>query len=108
MNRSYVADPFIRNEHEVNIAERADRLAAIFAERAPKHDSEGSFPYENFEDLKASGYLKLTVPKRFGGEEASVYEMVLAQERLARGDSSTALAVGWSISLLLKQRLTRA
>lgn len=108
MNRSYAADPFIRNEREANIAERADRLAAIFAERAPKHDREGSFPYENFEDLKASGYLKLTVPKRFGGEEASVYEMVLAQERLARGDGSTALAVGWHISLLLKQRLIQA
>lgn len=75
MNRSYAADPFIRNEHEVNIAERADRLAAIFAERAPKHDSEGSFPYENFEDLKASGYLKLTVPKRFGGE-AGHYSLI--------------------------------
>ena len=90
MNRSGSTDPFIRNEREAMIATRSEKLGTKFAERAPRHDLEGSFPFENFDDLKESGYLKLTVPASYGGEEASVYEMVLAQERLARGDGSGA------------------
>ncbi|MFF2481109.1 acyl-CoA dehydrogenase family protein [Paenibacillus sp. NPDC058071] len=100
-------DPFIRNEREAAIADRADRLASLFAERAAKHDLEGSFPFENFEDLREAGYLKLTVPELYGGEEASAYELVLSQERLARGDGSTALAVGWHVHMLMQLRLAR-
>ncbi|MGG3284181.1 acyl-CoA dehydrogenase family protein [Paenibacillus solani] len=106
MNRSGSTDPFIRTEREAMIAARSDKLGTKFAERAPRHDLEGSFPFENFDDLRESGYLKLTVPVSYGGEGASVYEMVLAQERLARGDGSTALAVGWHIGQILKLRLS--
>ncbi|RXZ82539.1 acyl-CoA dehydrogenase [Paenibacillaceae bacterium] len=102
------SDPFIRNEREAGIAARAERLGVTFAERASKYDQEGAFPFENFDELKESGYLKLTVPEIFGGEEASVYEMVLSQERLARGDGSTALAVGWHLGLILQVRLSQA
>lgn len=101
-------DPFVRNEREKNIASRSDSLAAIFAQRASLHDREGTFPFENFNDLRESGYLKLTVPEAFGGEEASLYEMVLAQERLAKGDGSTALAVGWHISQILQMRIKQS
>ncbi|WP_240762106.1 acyl-CoA dehydrogenase family protein [Paenibacillus thalictri] len=101
-----VFDPFIRNEREAAIAERSDQLAKLFVERAAKHDAEGSFPFDNFADMKATGYLALTVPRAFGGEEASLYEMVLAQERIARGDGSTALAVGWHIGTMLQLRST--
>ncbi|WCK55250.1 acyl-CoA/acyl-ACP dehydrogenase [Aneurinibacillus sp. Ricciae_BoGa-3] len=100
-------DYFIRNEREAELAALADGLAERFKERAPIHDAEGSFPFENFEELKQSGYLKLTTPKEYGGEEISLYEMLLAQERIARGDGSTALAVGWHMGLMLNLRITR-
>ncbi|MCJ8010270.1 acyl-CoA/acyl-ACP dehydrogenase [Paenibacillus sp. KQZ6P-2] len=105
---SIQADPFVRNEREEQIASRSDRLAAIFAKRASLHDREGSFPFGNFDDLREAGYLKLTVPEEFGGEEASLYEMLLAQERLAKGDGSTALAVGWHISQILQMRIKQS
>ncbi|MDQ0060276.1 acyl-CoA dehydrogenase family protein [Paenibacillus harenae] len=108
MTQANQPDPYLRNKREEDIALRAEQLAVQFAKRAAKHDLEGSFPFDNFTDLKQSGYLKLTVPESFGGEEGSVYEMVLSQERLARGDGSTALAVGWHIGLLLQLRLSRA
>jgi alkylation response protein AidB-like acyl-CoA dehydrogenase len=101
------ADCFIRNDREARIAARADRLAAIFAKRAAAHDRAGSFPFDNFADLMQDGYLKLTVPKEFGGDEISLYEMLLAQERLAAGDGSTALAVGWHVGLMLHWRVVR-
>lgn len=102
-----IKDLFIRNERERNIADRSKRLAAVFAERADIHDREGSFPFQNFADLKEAGYMKLTVPREYGGDEASLYEMVLAQDYLARGDGSTALAIGWHVGLMLQLRYTR-
>ncbi|OAB31598.1 acyl-CoA dehydrogenase [Paenibacillus macquariensis subsp. defensor] len=106
MIQPYSSDHCIRNEREAGIALLADQLAIKFAERASKHDRDGSFPFDNFSDLRDSGYLKLTVPKKFGGEELSLYEMLLAQERIARGDGSTALAVGWHMALILSLRYT--
>lgn len=101
------ADCLIRNEKEARIAARAERLAATFAARAAAHDRAGTFPFDNFADLKRDGYLKLTIPSAFGGEEVSLYEMLLAQERLARGDGATALAVGWHVGLMLHWRVVR-
>lgn len=101
-------DPFIRNSKESLVAERAERLASGFALRAAEHDLEGSFPFENFEEMRREGYLKLTVPAEFGGEECSLYEMLLSQERIARGDGSTALAVGWHVGLMLHLRSIRS
>ncbi|MDR0270541.1 acyl-CoA dehydrogenase family protein [Paenibacillus sp.] len=105
---SIQSDPFVRNERECNIASRSEMLAAVFAKRAALHDREGSFPFENFEGLREAGYLKLTLPQEFGGEEASLYEMLLAQERLAQGDGSTALAVGWHVSQMLQLRIKQS
>jgi alkylation response protein AidB-like acyl-CoA dehydrogenase len=78
----------------------ADELAARFGARADAHDRDGSFPYENYADLHDSGYLRLAIPPEYGGEGADAFTMVLAQERLARGDGSTALATAMLVHLL--------
>lgn len=97
-------DQFIRNEREAELAAWADRLAVRFAERAAKHDAEGTFPFENFANLKEAGYAKLTVSRDYGGEELSLYEWLLVQERIARGDGSTALSAGWHGGMMLHFR----
>lgn len=106
--KSRVKDPFVRNKREEEIAARSDRLANMFAGRASTHDEAGTFPFDNFADMRETGYLKLTVPVEYGGDEASLYEMVLAQDHLARGDGSTALAVGWHLGQTMQLRLTRS
>jgi alkylation response protein AidB-like acyl-CoA dehydrogenase len=78
----------------------ADDLAARFATRAAAHDVAGSFPHENYADIHESGYLRLILPAEYGGEGASLFEMVLAQEHLARGDGATAMAVDMTIHLI--------
>ncbi len=100
-------DPYIRNEEERERAALAEKLAARFAGRAGRHDREGTFPFENFADLRENGYLKATVPKRYGGDELSLYGLVQLQERLAYGDGSTALAVGWHVGQVLHFRESR-
>ncbi|WP_138752723.1 acyl-CoA dehydrogenase family protein [Paenibacillus sinopodophylli] len=100
-------DQYIRSAEEQQRTDRTTKLAARFAERAEFHDRAGSFPHQNFADLQEAGYLKLTVPARFGGDEISLYELVSLQERLAYGDGSTALAVGWHLGQMLHLRTSR-
>lgn len=78
----------------------ADRLAEQFAERVDRHDREGTFPFENYDDLRASGYLRLIVPEEYGGKGADLFEIVLAQEHLARGDGATAMAVDMTLHMI--------
>ena len=80
------------------LVELAGRLADTFAERAAEHDRENTFPLDNYEDMRAAGYLSLTVPEELGGGGVTLSELVLAQERLAMGDGSTALAVNMHVS----------
>lgn len=108
VTKSIKNDPFIRSEKEYQLVQRAAELAERFAERAFRHDQEGSFPFENMAELKASGYVTLTVPREYGGEEISLYEMLLIQEKLATGDGSTALSIGWHMGLMLHYRTTRS
>lgn len=77
-----------------------DELAARFAPRAAAHDRAGTFPFENYTDLRDAGYLRLIVPCEYGGEGADLFEMVLAQEHLARGDGATAMAVDMTTHLI--------
>ncbi|MGO4107000.1 acyl-CoA dehydrogenase family protein [Paenibacillus sp. YAF4_2] len=100
-------DQYIRSEEQRTRVTEIDKLAACFAERASTHDREGSFPFDNFADLREAGYLKLTVPKAFGGDEISLYDLVMLQERLAYGDGSTALAVGWHMGQIIHLRTTQ-
>ena len=82
----------------------AEEHAEDFASRADQHDREGTFPFENFEAMKQSGFIAGTVPASFGGMGvASAHDMALAIGRLGRGCASTAiavnmhLAVGWTM-----------
>src|SRR5436305_1188946 len=90
----------ILNPQQQRIVAMADDLAARFAERAPRHDADSSFPHENWRDLHDSGYLRLVIPRQYGGDGASVLDMVIAQERLGRGCASTALGAAMLISVL--------
>ncbi|RSK29091.1 acyl-CoA dehydrogenase [Bacillus sp. HMF5848] len=92
---------FVRNDKEEQLVALAAELANDFAGRADTIDREGVFPFENIEKLKQAGYTKLTVPKEYGGEGISLYKMILCQERLAQGDASTALSIGWHVGILL-------
>ncbi|GBG12381.1 acyl-CoA dehydrogenase [Paenibacillus agaridevorans] len=97
-------DQFVRNEEERLRVEKVERLAAKFVERAARHDEEASFPFDNFADLREAGYLKLTVPAEYGGDGIDLHGLVLLQERLAYGDGSTALAVGWHVGQVFHYR----
>jgi alkylation response protein AidB-like acyl-CoA dehydrogenase len=71
----------------------AQQLADEFRPRAAEYDRTGEFPAENYRRMKEAGYLRAPVPAELGGLGASLPEMARAQQALARGCASTALAV---------------
>jgi alkylation response protein AidB-like acyl-CoA dehydrogenase len=73
------------------IIQKCRDLADKFRPRSAKYDREGSFPVENFEDIKEAGLLGLMVPKDKGGMGADFVTYTRALEQLAMGDGSTAL-----------------
>lgn len=75
-------------------------LSQCFLTRAAKIEEEGSFPFENISELKSSGYTELTLPKKYGGEGISLYDLVRFQEYIARGDGATALSIGWHMGII--------
>jgi alkylation response protein AidB-like acyl-CoA dehydrogenase len=66
-----------------------DRCAA----RAAGYDRDNRFFHEDFDELKAAGYLLASVPKSFGGAGLNLAEICREQARLAYWAPATALAV---------------
>lgn len=87
----------IRNERDVQLVAYAEQIAKQIGLTSAQYDETGEFPFEHFEILRKEGYLKLTIPKEYGGAGFSLYEILLVQERLAKASGSTALAVGWHL-----------
>jgi alkylation response protein AidB-like acyl-CoA dehydrogenase len=71
----------------------ARQLADEFRPRATDYDRTGAFPTENYDRMREAGYLRALVPAELGGLGAGYLEMARAQQALARGCASTALAV---------------
>lgn len=86
----------------------AAELAERFAPRVDADERAGRFPIENYRELHTAGYLRLIVPAEYGGAGASLYETVLAQERLAQGDGATAMAVNMTMHLIGRQSELRS
>ena len=71
-----------------------------FRSHAVYNDQHSRFPYENIEWLVNEGYTLLTLPKAYGGEGASVEDMVIIQTYLGSIDGATALSIGWHLSVV--------
>lgn len=71
----------------------ARTLAVEFAVRAPQHDRDGSFPFENFTDLHQAGLLALAAPRELGGQGASLAQLGEVIGAIGQGDPATALVL---------------
>lgn len=92
--------PYPRTDRQAEFIELGDRMAAIAASQADDHDRNNTFPHDTFDALRESGYLKLTVPKDFGGRGANALELMLAQEHLARGSGAVALGATMHLGIV--------
>jgi alkylation response protein AidB-like acyl-CoA dehydrogenase len=63
-----------------------------FGERAPVYDRENRFFSEDFNELRAAGYLNMPIPRELGGLGFTLAEVAREQRRLAYRAPATALA----------------
>jgi alkylation response protein AidB-like acyl-CoA dehydrogenase len=77
----------------LDIVKLAQDLATEFRERAAEYDRTGEFPVKHYDRMREASYLRALVPQELGGLGAGLAEMARAQQQLARGCASTALAV---------------
>ncbi|HYN96040.1 MAG TPA: acyl-CoA dehydrogenase family protein, partial [Pilimelia sp.] len=77
----------------------ASRLAPRFAARAAAHDRDGTFPVEDFADLREAGLFGLMVAPALGGGGASFARYVDVADQLARGNGATALVYNMHASV---------
>jgi len=93
----YVPPPIVGEGHPLTELQRELLATAAklgrekFAPRAAQYDREATFPFENYDDLRAAGLLKICVPTRYGGLGAdfATYAMIAAE--IGRHCGATAL-----------------
>jgi alkylation response protein AidB-like acyl-CoA dehydrogenase len=69
----------------------ARAMVPDLASRAASYDAAGTFPVEDFEQIRESGLLGLLVPERIGGLGAQFADYVEVAMALAEGNGATAL-----------------
>jgi len=70
-----------------------DALLQRCRDRAAGYDRENRFCQEDFEELKAAGYLKLTLPPEFGGLGYTLNQYTREARKLAQYAPATALCL---------------
>ncbi len=70
----------------------SDELIGRCGSRAAAYDRDNRFFTEDFEELRAAGYLKMAVPEHLGGPGMTLAEICREQRRLAYRAPATALA----------------
>ncbi len=75
----------------------SDDLIDRCGQRAAGYDHANRFFSEDFEELRAAGYLKIAIPKDLGGRGMTLAEVCEEQRRLAYRAPATALATNMHI-----------
>jgi alkylation response protein AidB-like acyl-CoA dehydrogenase len=88
-------------EPQQHLRQRCLELAADFATRAGEHDRDASHPIENYDRLRAEGFLALTIPRSLGGQGCDFLTHTLAYEALGQGCPATALAFNMHASVVM-------
>jgi alkylation response protein AidB-like acyl-CoA dehydrogenase len=71
----------------------SDTLLDRLRSRAADYDRENRFFQEDFDDLRAAGYLNMALPKDFGGLGLSLPEVARETRRVAQYAPATALGI---------------
>jgi alkylation response protein AidB-like acyl-CoA dehydrogenase len=88
-------------ERQERLTQRCRALAADFATRSAGHDRDASHPIENYDRLRAEGFLGLTIAESFGGQGFDFLSHTLAYEALGQGCPATALAFNMHASVVM-------
>ena len=63
-----------------------------FAPRAAQYDRDATFPFENYDDMREAGLLRICVPEQYGGWGADFATYVMVAAEIGRHCGATALS----------------
>lgn len=67
------------------LVDAADKLGRNeFAPKAARWDRNHEYPYENVQKMLEAGFLGMTIPKKFGGPERPLIDVILVIEQIAK------------------------
>jgi alkylation response protein AidB-like acyl-CoA dehydrogenase len=98
--RDYYDISRFRPKH-IEMLDKINDLGPSFAARAAKHDRNASFPTENYNDLRDQGFLKLLIPREFGGHEFSLGEYATIGAEIGKYCGATALTFNMHTSSMM-------
>ena len=88
----FAPDAFRLSDFQAELIAKCRRFGKQYlAPRAAKHDSDATFPIENFRDMHPEGLLGICIPKSSGGTGADYKTYALAASALGRYCGATAL-----------------
>jgi alkylation response protein AidB-like acyl-CoA dehydrogenase len=89
---SIAGDGFPLTAQQRELLELAARLGCEkFGPRAARYDRDATFPFENYDDLRATGLLKICIPHRYGGLGADFVTYCMVAAEIGRHCGATAL-----------------
>lgn len=88
-------------DEQKRLRQRCLTLAADFATRSAEHDRDASHPTENYDRLRAEGFLALTIDTSYGGQGFDFLSHTIAYEALGQGCPATALAFNMHASVVM-------
>lgn len=65
-------------------ARARDLARGSFEARAAEYDRSEQYPWANVEELKAGGFMGMTIPKAYGGQGLTFFDAVLVIEQMAQ------------------------
>jgi alkylation response protein AidB-like acyl-CoA dehydrogenase len=71
----------------------SEEMLQRFQQRAPGYDRENRFFFEDFEEMRDAGYLRMCVPRELGGLGYTMADAMREQRRLGYHAAPTALAI---------------
>lgn len=85
---------FQLSEEQKMLVDLADRMGREqFAPKAARWDRKHEYPHENVQALRGAGLLGMTIPRKFGGPERPLIDVVLVIEQIAKHCGVTARIV---------------
>ena len=71
----------------------SEQILTRCRERAPEYDRDNRFFQEDFDELKNAGYLRMAIPREFGGLGMNLAQVGRETRMLAQYAPATALAL---------------
>ncbi|MBA2176691.1 acyl-CoA dehydrogenase family protein [Halobacillus locisalis] len=97
-----ILETWIKNERQQQLFDKATRIAAEAKKHVETTDRKADFSPDTLKVIKEESYPSLALAKKDGGEDLSLYEFLLLQEKIAEGDGAVALSIGWHVGVMME------